>query len=221
MDQLFATVVSPSPDTIRRTAEAIVSRPEYELEATPSGQSPLVWLLLKILEWLLKPIVWLAEQLDWMPAGLRWVVVGALLLLVVALVVHIVWSIVVSLRPRQHGGMWTSEDTRADPDELEREAERIAAEGDLPGAVRTLFRSVLLRLEQLESRRFSPGTTNREHLRRLASSPFHDEVRTLVETIDATWYGTGRCSEGDYVACRRAAEEIRRGATGRAHALGA
>ena len=83
-----------------------------------------------------------------------------------------------------------------------------AEHADYIGAIRLLFRSALRRLELAERRKFRPGFTNRELLRRYRSSPLADSLARLVETIELKWYGNTPCEQADYVACRGAHDDI-------------
>jgi len=212
----------PDPETIRRTAEEVIQRPDYRPEPLAESGKTLLDLFFELLEWLLTPFAWLFDSLQGLPDWLRWLIVVGLFVLLVALVTHVIYTIAVALRgPRRagkHGEIGKAR--RLDPAALERQAEAAAAGADYIGAIRLLFRACLLRLAAGEQRAFRPGLTNREYLRRYSNTPVFEGMNLLVETIDCKWYGGAECARTDYEACRDAHGRIRGLTRERAHADG-
>ena len=196
----FATTAMPDPETIRRTAQEVVYRPEFQIR--PTHDSRFVWDLV----WrILRPILRFFSRLWDISPVLAWAVVIGLSALAIALLVHIVYAFRTALVRRTHLGDALRQDSRKiDPIELERQAEDAAVREDFITAVRLLFRAALLRIAQTEKRELRPGTTNREYLRRYAQSKYAGSLQQFVDVIDAKWYGLGLCSAGDYQSCRRA-----------------
>ena len=197
---LLAT--SPQPETIRQKAAEVVARPEYQLEQGLNEETEAFWIT--ILSWLLKPIVWLFEALDGLPIPVRILVIVVLLVLAVALTVHIVWTLIASIRQGGRRGLKRplSQDEPADPEELEAAAQGAEEDGQHLEAIRLLFRAALLRIERAEEKRLRAGLTNRELMRRYRSSPLRDPLQLLVETIDRKWFGGETCESADYQRCR-------------------
>lgn len=201
----------PDPETIRRTAEEVLRRPDYQLgPPSDAGATLLAWWY-RLLYWILTPIRWLLEALSGLPDWLRWPIVLGLVALLILLVFHIGYTIVKAVTgPRQRRGLAGAVGrTPRDPAALERQASEAVARGDFLTAIRLLFAACLLRLEAAEKRTFRPGTTNREHLRRHRDSPVFEPLQQFVETIETRWYGQGVCGPEDYEACRAAHARIR------------
>jgi len=199
----------PPPDTIRTTAEEVVSRPYFDLDYGRNSSSEAF--LLDVIRWLFRPFLWLFESLEGLPDFLRWVIVAACLLILILLVAHIVYTLVSALQvPQLPKGPGTgSSRQESDPAELELQAESCETEGDYIGAIRLLFRSAIRRIELAERKRFRPGFSNHELLRRYRTTPLANSLKLFVETIDRKWYGDWPCDQSDYLDCYQEHAKIR------------
>ncbi len=216
--QSLAAAALPPADDIRRKAAEVIARPEFKLESGNNRDSLPLWLT--IVEWLLKPFRWLYNLLEGLPNPLRWLIVIGLTLLLLALCAHLIWSFLTAVRggPSIRFKRAAPERTTASPEELEAAADRLAAEGDLIGSIRCLFRACLLRLERSEEKPFRRGITNREVLRRYRSSPLFEPLCRMVDLIDTRWYGLDPCLETDLEICRAEHARVRALVERRAHA---
>ena len=201
----------PDPEMIRRTAEQVLRRPDYQLDPRLGSGRTLLEMMLRFFRWIATPFQWLLDALSGLPGWLRWPIVLGLAALLILLVFHIGYTIVGAVRgPRQKRGLATAlPRTSRDPAALERQAADAVSRGDFITAVRLLFAACLLRLELAEKRPFLAGTTNREHLRRHRDSPVVEPLRLFVEIIETRWYGRGICGLEDFEACRTAHARIR------------
>src|SRR5271166_3864262 len=201
----------PDPETIRRTAEQVLRRPDYQLNPQPDSGPALLELLQRFLRWILTPFEWLLDALAGLPGWLRWPIAIGLAALLILLVFHIGYTIVGAVRgQRQKRGLAAAlPRTSRDPAALERRAAEAVSRGDFITAIRLLFAACLLRLELAEKRPFLAGTTNREHLRRHRDSPVFEPLRLFVEIIETRWYGRELCGLEDFQACKAAHALIR------------
>ena len=208
MSILTVAAALPPPEDIRRTAEGVVRRPYFDLGNAPLREAS-SWLL-DVLRWILKPFEWLYEILGGLPEFVRWLVVAVCVVLCIALIAHIIYTLVSAIRVPSvgRGRAFKPSAAEIDPVDLEREAESLVARGDYIGAVRLLFRAAIRRIELAETRRFRPGFSNRELLRRYRSTPLGQSLQRLVETIELKWYGNALCEQSDYLACRSDHERI-------------
>jgi hypothetical protein len=203
MSLLLAQSALPAPETIRDTAQEVVSRPYYRLESSSSSNST-PWIL-ELLRWILKPFVWLFENTEGLPEFLRWVIVIAFAILCIALLAHILYTLIKAIGNPSLGGkhaLTSASGREIDPKEFERQAADASAGGDYIGAVRLLFRAALRRLELFEQKKFRPGITNRELVNRYRKTPLAESMQQFVSTIEMKWYGQMPCIEADYVTCR-------------------
>lgn len=191
----------PPPDGIRRAADEVVARSYYQLGTGPrSDAEPF---LLEVIRWILTPFEWLFESLEGLPEFLRWAIVVLCVIVCVALLSHIFYTLVMAIRgPIQRRRQPFDAATReVDPVDLESGADELGAQGDYIGAIRLLFRASLRRIELAERRRFRPGYTNRELLKRYRATPLFDSLARFVETIELKWYGNSPCNQSDYLQC--------------------
>ncbi len=211
MSPIDAASSLPDPETIRRTAEQVLRRPDYQLDPQSDlGPALLKWLL-RLLHWVAKPFQWLLDALAGLPGWMRWPIVVGLAILLILLVLHIGYTIVRAISgPRRKRGLAAAvRPTRSDPASLERQAGEAVSRADFITAIRLLFLACLLRLESAEKRTSRAGATYREHLRRRQDSPVYEPLKLFVEVIETRWYGRGVCGREDFEACSAAYARIR------------
>jgi len=187
------------PDAFERL-DAILSRPEFQPQQEPD----------------LNPLLeWLADLLDFLPdlPSLPWLgdlLVVAGLALLASIVVYFA------------AGLWGSfaaqaevkaEGAGAEPltagQALSRSRERAMA-GDYRTAVRLLYLSTLLLLEERKLLRYDRTLTNREYLRQVAdNASLGEALRPVVDTFDEVWYGQVEPDAGSYEAYARQVERVR------------
>lgn len=199
----------PGPEEIRRKAAEVLARPEY-LSATPEEESATQQLLLRILRALHDGFVWLADSLAFLSPSVRYPVALVLVVVLFVLFVRFIYMLRRATQlPSQGARVRERQGRRESADELETLARQEYERGRVIEAVRLLLRAGLLRLEQAEKRRYRPGTTNRELLRRYRASPLFEPLKTLVDMIDLKWYGDQPAVSDDYRACLDAEERLR------------
>ncbi len=216
----------PPPDAgvIRQTAAEILQRSEYQLDRDTRLGDTIVDIIVWLFEWLIYPFRWLFNAMDGLPEGFRWVVVIGLVLLLIVLVGHLLYTLVVALRPATRRASFSSAldaKHKLSAKEYEDLAQQAFAQQDYIAAVRFLFRASLAHLQSIEGRPFSPGLTNRQYVHRYRKSPFVGALQSFVEVIDQGWYGNGICREEEFQRCREAYAEIRRQTKAGSHADGA
>jgi Domain of unknown function (DUF4129) len=202
---LAGAASAPDSDVIKRTAEEVLSRPEFQLKAERNSSVLLVYVLEQ-----LQAFFDFLEALWTISPVLACVIVVVLVVAVVALIVHITYTARAAwVGESLAADLFSSRRGQLDPAQLERAAEEAAARHDYIGAVRLLFRAAVVRLDQRAGRTPRPGTTNREYLSRYRASTAIDALRQFVDVIDAKWYGYGECGADDYQRCRQAHGLIR------------
>jgi flagellin-like protein len=207
------------PLVVRRTAQEVLARPEYQLDAPPdfSEVFNLIWnFFLSIIEFIQGIFRWLWA----ISPPLALLVFFAMVVTACLLLGHIIWTLmaVLSRERRTIDSLADSKKRKVDPAELAREADEASASGNYILGVRLLYRACLARLEQVELKPFRPGATNREHLDRYRGTTLYDWLYRFVSIIDLKWYGPEPCLATDFAECRDAYQRICRLAPGRAHA---
>ena len=196
------TAGEPSVVTSEQLAvlERVLARPEFQLDEGRSALDRLLDPVRSVLRaaWL-TVARWLVEHLSgeagkavggvgaWLAAGL----VGLGLVIVLRL-----------SRGTLAAQVRLAATSSAGPPRAEAElarAERLAAAGDLRGAVHHRYLAVLRRLDERDLLRFDQALTNRELLPRAATRPtMQVALVPLVEQFDRLWYGQSSCSPAEY-----------------------
>lgn len=78
-------------------------------------------------------------------------------------------------------------------------AQELSGSGDYRHALRYLYLSALLLLDERGLLRYNRAQTNREYLRQVRSRPgLAEHLKVVVETFDRVWYGYQAIDEADY-----------------------
>jgi hypothetical protein len=201
LSQLAAFSPPPS-ETIRQTSREVIGRPYFDLTSRRAAEGePFI---VHFVRWLLKPFIWLYDQMEGMPEALRWIIVAICVVVCLALIAHLIYTLAMAIRgpaARRRFANHTAQQ-QADPQDFERQAKIAQQNRDYISGIRLLFRAALRRLEEFEDRKFRPGITNRELLRRYRSTPLAESLTRFVNTIDAKWYGQDPCEQSDFIACQ-------------------
>ena len=89
-------------------------------------------------------------------------------------------------------------------------AEQLAGAGNYRAAVRQLYLSTLLLLDERGRLRYDRSLTNREYLRAVANTPLiADALRPVVDTFDSIWYGFAPINTREFEAYRQQVERVR------------
>jgi hypothetical protein len=188
-----------APDAFERLA-AILSRPEFQPRQEPD-LNPLLERLAELFDFLpdLPNLPWLGNLL----------VVGGLALLaaIVAYVAVGLWGSFAAQAEVAAEGVGAEPLTAGQA--LSRSRERAMA-GDYRTAVRLLYLSTLLLLEERKLLRYDRTLTNREYLRQVADNPsLVGALRPVVDTFDEVWYGEVEPDAGGYEAYARQVDRVR------------
>jgi hypothetical protein len=188
-----------APDAFERLA-AILSRPEFQPQQEPD-LNPLLQRLAELLDFLpdLPSLPWLGNLL----------VVGGLSLLaaIVAYVAAGLWGSFAAQAEVEAEGAGAEPLTAGQALSQSRE---MAMAGDYRTAVRLLYLSTLLLLEERKLLRYDRTLTNREYLRQVADNPsLAGALRPVVDTFDEVWYGQVEPDAGGYEAYARQVDRVR------------
>jgi len=91
-----------------------------------------------------------------------------------------------------------------------RKAQNLSGQGDYRTAVRYLYLSSLLMMEERGILRYDRSRTNREYLRSVSSHPnLAKPLKSVVEVFDRVWYGFERLDESTYKEYVNEVEELK------------
>lgn len=89
-------------------------------------------------------------------------------------------------------------------------AESLSMQGDYRNAIRYLYLSSLLVLDEQGVMRYDRSRTNREYLRSVSSRPeLANPLRDVIEVFDRVWYGFEAIDENTYKSYVEHVEELR------------
>jgi hypothetical protein len=91
------------------------------------------------------------------------------------------------------------------------QAGEIARSGDYRSAMRYLYISALIWLDESDQLRYDRALTNREYLDRLRDNAgLREQLRPVVETFDRVWYGHATLDAEAFASYRAQVEDLRR-----------
>lgn len=194
----------PQPDALREL-ESILLRPEFN-----EMQSPPFWeeLTRRFLSWLFRILPPLG---DGGALGLQiWGYIFAGI--VTILLGWFLWYWMRSVR-RQFSAETTlpfasEADHQLTANAALQQAQARANDGNYRDAVRYLYLSTLLNLDERNLLRFDRSKTNREYLRQIAGTNFAATLHSVVDVFDRVWYGFQPIDEVTYRRYERQVQEL-------------
>lgn len=200
----------PDADTIRQQALDVLKNPEYKINPSETDIVKLWEKFGAFLGRIIGPLRKAFAALYDISPILAWLTFIVLLLILIALVWHIAYTLRAALRNKREESLRAQYKAaqRETPGMHEQAARQALAQNDYIGAIRSLFRAGLLRLELAQKRELRKGMTNREFLQRYRNTPASEPLAYFVETIDRKWYGEDRCTLEDYQNSLHAYEKL-------------
>ena len=185
---------------VHDTVQAILGNQVYQRKLTDT-------ILERVLLWIGAGIAKLLHEARAIPGG-RNIAIGVASLVVILVVARLL----VAAQARDGETItFGSRRTARRADDPWRVAERLAAEGDIEGAVHSLYRGVLASLHQVERIRLDPSKTSGDYARdlRARSSASLHPFRAFARRFDGAVYGRTRFDAALYDDLRRLAEPLR------------
>jgi hypothetical protein len=199
-----------TPDNAREQLANLLNRPPFDPadEAGDGLISRFFEGLFHLLGRLLRPIF--GETGSAQAAIIRWGIILLTGLLVVGvlayLVLHMRRSLTREVRTAVAEGM---EEAFLTSTNAIQEARSIAERGDIRLAVRYLYLSSLLWLDERGFLRRDRALTNQEYLSQLPHADLRTRFRPIVETFDQVWYGHAALEADDFRTYQQQVEELR------------
>ncbi|NLF66427.1 MAG: DUF4129 domain-containing protein [Chloroflexi bacterium] len=173
--------------------EAILARPAFQWQEEQPGFWERLWE--RVLRFLFDLLPWDSGALD-LANILLAILGGAILALVLALAAR---SLLRSFRPEAVAADGDDELEGLTAEQALQEAQSHSQEGDYRRAVRYLYLSTLLLLEERGLLRFDRSRTNREYLRSIADRPeLFGILQSIVDVFDRVWYGFQPLDDAGY-----------------------
>jgi hypothetical protein len=172
-------------------------------------------------QWVIDALDWLAQVIETItrPVGavapqatnvVAWIIVlvgvALLLAVIIYLAINVRRGIVRDARIATKG-----DDYVPTASEVFDQASVLAHNGDYRAAVRSLYLSALLWLDEEDLLRYDRALTNREHLERAQRHPdLLLRLKPVIETFDQVWYGHAPVDAALFAAYRQQIETLRR-----------
>lgn len=194
-----------------------VARLEQILDAPPFNRPPPApppqWLV-DVLDWLVRLIESVLRPVGAVPPAaantLAWFIalagIVALAGVIIYLLIGVRRGIIRDARPVVDGA-----EERISAAAARDQAGDLARSGDYRTAVRLLYLSALLWLDEQNLLRYDRALTNREYLERARNAPeLHARLAPVIETFDRVWYGHLGIDGASFEAYRDQIEALRR-----------
>jgi hypothetical protein len=205
--RLSWTQAGSSPADVQALNE-ILSAKEFQW---PEKQPSLVE------QWLQKLLDWIGSLFPHRPlnAGFNLpslLIPGIALLLIILALIYVGSSLRSALVSEANlNGAGMAEDEVINAEHAFQKAQEFAAGGSIRQAVRYLYLSALLALDENGLLRYDRSQTNWEYLRSLSSHPeLRANLREVILVFDRVWYGNQPIDEADYQAYLGQVAELRR-----------
>ncbi|MDP9315161.1 MAG: DUF4129 domain-containing protein [Chloroflexota bacterium] len=213
LDAAGQTRAGHDPDALQKLTD-VFSKPPFKSREVPSAWTQF-WravgqAISDFFDWLFRslPSGGNAGPAAPRPAGfsglspLGWVLLTLGLLLVLGIVVYAIrgvrQSVVRDAKARAEAAL---EDENITAGEALDRAQSQARSGDYRTAVRYLYLSSLLWLDERKLLRYDRSLTNREYLQRANTDPaLHERLAPVVGTFERVWYGRRELAEADFLA---------------------
>ncbi len=200
---------SSAPGNAQERLREILSNPPFG-QPTESGPN---WLG-EFFDWLGRLLERMFEPLGNLPTGsgnaLAWVIAIVGGVLVVGVVIYLVLGVRRNLVREVHTDEDDPEANLTARTALD-QAGDLARGGDYRTAVRFLYLSALLWLDERDLLRYDRALTNREYLEQVRDNPdLRARLAPIVETFDRVWYGHTPLDAGSFAAYRAQVEALRK-----------
>ncbi len=190
----------PDASAQLKVLDAILARPEFQY--APPATNPLAQIWTRLLTWsseiLERFFPGAGGFLRSINLGLAIGITAAAALVVIFLyIVRRAYREIVAETGEERHGMPDGNALTADL--ALRQANELSGQGDNRAAVRYLYLSALLRLEERGLLKYDRSKTNREYLGALSEQPdVRSDLRSVVEVFDRVWYGFQEIEQQDF-----------------------
>jgi hypothetical protein len=205
---------SAPADALERLDRLLAAPPFDRPDDRPELQTP-QWLvdffawLEQLIETILRPL-----EVEVVPPVAADVIAWAVILTGIALVLGVILYLLINLRRgivRDVRIATEGDDPVPTASEAFDQASVLARDGDYRAAVRSLYLSALLWLDERDLLRYNRALTNREYLERARGNPvLLARLTPVIETFDQIWYGHMPVDASSFAAYRQQIEALRR-----------
>ncbi|MCS6938511.1 MAG: DUF4129 domain-containing protein [Roseiflexaceae bacterium] len=211
IDALALPPSSAPADALERL-DRLLSSPPFDRSDRSEPETP-QWLI-DFFDWLARLLETILRPVEAVPPAATSVVAWGFILIGAALLLAVIVYLLINLRrgivhdARLAAG---GDDPIPTAAEAFEQASALARDGDYRAAVRSLYLSALLWLDEQNLLRYDRALTNREYLDRARSNPaLLARLAPVIETFDQVWYGHAPIDASAFAAYRQQIEALRR-----------
>ncbi len=200
---------SSAPADALARLERLLTAPPFDRSAPETPQ----WLI-DFFDWLAWLIETFLRPVEMAPPTATNTVAWVIMLVGVVLLLAVILYLLVNLRRGIVGDARITadnDDSVPTASEAFDQASALARDGDYRAAVRSLYLSALLWLDEQNLLRYDRALTNREYLERAQRNPaLLARLTPVIETFDQVWYGHTPVDASAFAAYRQQIEALRR-----------
>jgi len=208
IDALAQPPSSAPADALDRL-ERLLESPSFD----PPTFEPPQWVI-DVLDWLVRVLETIIPPVGAVTPQATNVVAWIIVLVGVALLLAVIIYLAINVRRgivRDARIATKGDDYVPTASEVFDQASVLAHNGDYRAAVRSLYLSALLWLDEQDLLRYDRALTNREHLERAQRNPdLLLRLKPVIETFDQVWYGHAPVDAALFAAYRQQIETLRR-----------
>jgi hypothetical protein len=206
----LAQPVSAVPDDAQQRLDDVLNNPPFANDSEAADA-----------DWLEAFFDWLSNALDRLltPVGeagsaagplIQWILITICALLLAGVLIYLLLHMRRSLTREAQAAPESDFEAQLTATSALQQATTLARDGDYRIAVRYLYLSSLLWLDERELLRYDRALTNREYVASLASNPdLQARLVPIVETFDRVWYGHTALDAESFRAYQQRVEDLR------------
>jgi hypothetical protein len=189
--------------------KSILARPEFQWQTAQTAQSP---------AWLERILNFIADLMDSLAYGIQnTVYYGRIPLIVAAVIVFLISLYFISqnlsrnlIRDAQLTAENDNDDALLTSVSAMQRAQSLSSQGDHRNAIRYLYLSSLLVLDERGLLRYDRSKTNREYLRSISARPeLSSHLGSVIDVFDRVWYGFETVDEDTFQSYTKHVERLR------------
>jgi hypothetical protein len=187
----------------------ILARPEFQWDAAPAAQTP---------DWVQKIFDAFANLMERFAYAVQNAVYyGRIPLIIIGVIIFILSLFFISrnlsrslVREAELAAENDDSDASLTSKGAMQRAQTLSSQGDYRNAVRYLYLSSLLILDEQGLLRYDRSRTNREYLRSISSKPqLANPLRDVIDVFDRVWYGFESVDDETYQSYVKHVDELR------------
>ncbi len=203
---------SSAPADALERLDRLLAAPPFARSDASTPETP-QWLI-DFFEWLAWLIETILRPVGAVPPAATDTVAWVIMLVGVVLLLAVILYLIINLRRgivRDARIAAEGDDPVPTASEAFDQASALARDGDYRAAMRSLYLSALLWLDEQNLLRYDRALTNREYLERAQRNPaLLARLTPVIETFDQVWYGHAPVDASAFTAYRQQIEALRR-----------